>query len=105
MGARITGRKRQAVIQRYGKICYICRVQCVIYKGQHHGYQEPNALTIDHVLPRSRGGTDELYNLAVACAECNNTKDDLPLGDERGLEVLRLGLLYLIPCRTMSLYL
>lgn len=30
----------------------------------------------DHILPRSRGGTDEEENLATACAFCNCSKGD-----------------------------
>lgn len=31
---------------------------------------------IDHIIPRSRGGSDELNNLALACATCNVSKKD-----------------------------
>lgn len=30
--------------------------------------------TIEHILPRSHGGTDELENLGIACARCNSEK-------------------------------
>ncbi len=30
--------------------------------------------TVEHLPPRSRGGTDALDNLALACARCNATK-------------------------------
>lgn len=33
-------------------------------------------LTLDHVLPRSRGGTDDWENLVAACLPCNNKKGD-----------------------------
>jgi len=33
--------------------------------------------TIDHVIPRSKGGTDEESNLVAACPRCNNAKGDL----------------------------
>lgn len=94
MGARINGRRRSEVIRRDGLICYLCGVACVIYRGQLSGAQKPDALTIDHVVCRSLGGSDDIDNLAVCCASCNNLKDDLPLGDERGLELLRLRLQY-----------
>ncbi|MEQ9105279.1 MAG: HNH endonuclease [Rhodothermales bacterium] len=33
-------------------------------------------LTIDHVVPRSRGGKDTWENLVAACVPCNNRKGD-----------------------------
>lgn len=30
--------------------------------------------TVDHVVPRSKGGTDKLSNLVVACHSCNCSK-------------------------------
>ena len=35
----------------------------------------PN-LTIDHVVPRSKGGTDHLENLQLLCGACNSIKGD-----------------------------
>ncbi len=34
------------------------------------------ASTIDHVLPRSRGGKDTWENLVACCLACNNIKGD-----------------------------
>lgn len=38
-------------------------------------------LQVDHVVPRSRGGSDHSTNLVTSCFDCNNGKraDDLPL--------------------------
>ena len=33
-------------------------------------------LHVDHVIPRSRGGTDDLENLVTACSACNLAKYD-----------------------------
>ncbi len=33
-------------------------------------------LTVDHVLPKARGGTDTWENLVCACVHCNNRKGD-----------------------------
>ncbi len=30
--------------------------------------------TLEHVVPRAHGGTDDLDNLAIACARCNHQK-------------------------------
>lgn len=32
------------------------------------------ALTIDHIIPKSRGGADSWENLITACVQCNNKK-------------------------------
>jgi 5-methylcytosine-specific restriction endonuclease McrA len=37
---------------------------------------KPHNATIDHLLPRSRGGKTTWENLACACAECNRKKGD-----------------------------
>lgn len=30
--------------------------------------------TLEHIIPKNHGGTDDLMNLAVACAGCNSEK-------------------------------
>lgn len=44
--------------------------------GHRCGYCGKAAATIDHVLPRSRGGGDTWENLVAACVRCNNLKGD-----------------------------
>jgi 5-methylcytosine-specific restriction endonuclease McrA len=44
--------------------CHWCR--CLI--------RFPQA-TVDHVRPKSEGGTDELTNVVVSCADCNQLRD------------------------------
>ncbi len=35
-----------------------------------------NALTLDHVIPKSRGGKSDFSNLTSSCFSCNNKKGD-----------------------------
>jgi 5-methylcytosine-specific restriction endonuclease McrA len=42
--------------------------------SQRCGYCGGSANTIDHVLPRSRGGQDSWENLVACCLRCNNVK-------------------------------
>ena len=35
-------------------------------------------LEVDHVIPRSSGGTDHIENLQLLCAHCNRVKGDRP---------------------------
>ena len=44
------------------------------YCGDRHTKPE---LTIDHVVPRSRGGRDTWENLVLACVACNMRKRDM----------------------------
>jgi 5-methylcytosine-specific restriction endonuclease McrA len=52
---------RAGVLARDGRTCAYCGA---------------GASTIDHVLPRSRGGANEWTNTVAACGRCNNRKDD-----------------------------
>jgi 5-methylcytosine-specific restriction endonuclease McrA len=45
-------------------------------------------LTIDHVVPRSRGGKDSWENVVLACVKCNVQKGDR-LPQEAGLKLIR----------------
>ncbi|MDT0158560.1 HNH endonuclease [Microbacterium sp. ARD32] len=49
----------------------------VLRRDDHRcGYCGRSASTIDHVLPRSRGGEDSWENLVACCLKCNNVKSD-----------------------------
>jgi hypothetical protein len=39
-----------------------------------------NRFTIDHIVPRSLGGSDELENLALACRRCNERRYNFVAG-------------------------
>ncbi len=46
-----------------------------VYTCQYCGAQPGrNELTVDHVVPRSRGGTTSWENVVAACATCNRRK-------------------------------
>lgn len=52
---------RRAVLARDGWTCQYC------------GSRKPN-LTVDHVIPRSRGGLSVWENIVASCAACNRRK-------------------------------
>jgi 5-methylcytosine-specific restriction endonuclease McrA len=48
----------------------------------------PSELTLDHIVPRSRGGRSTWRNLVVACIRCNDHKSNRLL-QEAGMTLLR----------------
>jgi 5-methylcytosine-specific restriction endonuclease McrA len=40
-------------------------------------------LTVDHIIPRAKGGEDSWENLVAACVRCNNKKGDQLPGEAR----------------------
>jgi 5-methylcytosine-specific restriction endonuclease McrA len=65
---------RRGVLGRDGHTCIYCGVQP---GGRHGGKWVTRAdLTVDHLIPRSRGGGNTWGNTACACRWCNNRKAD-----------------------------
>jgi 5-methylcytosine-specific restriction endonuclease McrA len=52
------------------------RAGVLVRDGRRCGYCRGAASTIDHVVPRSRGGGNEWANTVAACGRCNNRKGD-----------------------------
>lgn len=44
-------------------------------------------IDIDHIVPRNKGGTDELWNLQAMCKHCNRSKQDSLNGVPQDLAV------------------
>ncbi len=61
------------LVERDGTRCAYCQKETSERKNS------PLFRTIDHVIPRSKGGPDTLDNLAVACTTCNGKKADYSL--------------------------
>ena len=69
------------LLQRYVRIPNARKVPVsrrgVLRRDSHRcGYCGKSANTIDHVLPKSRGGKDTWENLIACCLRCNNVKGD-----------------------------
>ena len=56
----IDANKRRRVIARDGYLCHLCGL--------------PGADSVDHLIPRSRGGDDTAANLKAAHNACNNRR-------------------------------
>jgi 5-methylcytosine-specific restriction endonuclease McrA len=65
---------RKGVLVRDNYMCVYCGIQLgEMQKGKVITKSE---LTIDHIVPKSRGGKDTWTNTACACASCNHKKGD-----------------------------
>lgn len=40
------------------------------------GWFKKSEIDIDHIIPRNKGGTDDLWNLQPMCKHCNRSKSD-----------------------------
>lgn len=66
---------RRTLYEHYGYRCCYCGERCAAKE-----------LTLDHVVPRSRGGATSWDNIVPACAPCNRRKADR-LPEEAGLRL------------------
>lgn len=56
------------------------------YECVYCGNSDKRNLTLDHVVPKAKGGKDTWNNLVTACKRCNGEKADLTL-EEYGKEI------------------
>ena len=68
---------RQNIIWRDGNQCQYCA-----------NYFPDDKLTMDHVIPKSRGGKNTWQNLVAACKKCNQKKGSRTT-DESGMHPLK----------------
>ncbi|MEU0487521.1 RNA-guided endonuclease IscB, partial [Streptosporangium sp. NPDC006013] len=57
---------REYLLTKWGRACAYCGASGV-------------PLNLDHIHPRSRGGSDRIGNLALACIRCNQAKNATPV--------------------------
>ena len=62
---RLTQQQREFIKQRANHCCeyYLSQIKF-----------SPDPFSIEHIVPRVKGGTNDLDNLAIACQGCNNFK-------------------------------
>lgn len=75
-GAEATALRRAAIIKRDGPNCWICGLP----------FKPKEKPTLDHVKPKSKGGTHALSNLKIAHMKCNTSRGSnwtAPIRDHR----------------------
>lgn len=67
---RITQNKKDDIYFRDRFVCMYC-----------NNHFDDNLLTVDHVIPIAKGGTNDDSNLVTCCVTCNTVKNDLSLAE------------------------
>jgi len=78
--ANYTDNQWFARVEEFGGRCYYCggvvfTPQGPVLRGRL--FDPRLELTKDHVVPKKRGGVDELWNIVPACLRCNRLKANL----------------------------
>ena len=62
MNSKTKQDKIRKLKKRFGNACMACK--------------QPKKLTLDHIIPITEGGGNEMRNLQLLCYDCNQTKSD-----------------------------
>ena len=63
---------RKLLAERDGRECHYCGTKLGLGKSARR------RTNIDHIVPQSQGGSDDLDNLLLSCRTCNTRKGDKP---------------------------
>lgn len=69
---------RKNVLARDNFTCAYCGV-----RPWKEKYPDYDRLTLDHIVPRSKGGRTTWLNIATACVECNRKKADKSMAEAK----------------------
>lgn len=72
---RILYNRKKLFNQQLGR-CLWCGKRCFLPHHNQLKADENSMATIEHLVPKSQGGTIALYNTAISCFECNNKRSD-----------------------------
>jgi hypothetical protein len=85
------------VAERDGWDCHLCRepIDPDLHAVSEHAVQHPMEATLDHVIPRSEGGTRNIENLRLAHRCCNMQRGADPIEESASrpshIETARAG--------------
>lgn len=75
----VVHRQRREALRRGAEGTYTAdewRALCDHYGNKCLACGEPKPLTVDHVIPLSKGGSNDISNLQPLCGSCNSIKRD-----------------------------
>lgn len=73
LGSKDKRKRYDALLDRDGNSCFWCLEE----------FSDRNPYTLDHLLPKVRGGNNSLDNLVLACFWCNGKRSDMPAEEFR----------------------
>ncbi|MCI0391865.1 MAG: HNH endonuclease [Acidobacteria bacterium] len=85
---QVKGEKRLQIFERDKWTCWYCA--CSVKRFTNSTEIQPNTAVLDHLIPESVGGANDVDNLVTACWRCNSIKKT------KDLEEYRLYLRYQI---------
>jgi 5-methylcytosine-specific restriction endonuclease McrA len=65
--------------------CFWCRRE--ITPKANHCLSDMTRPTVDHLVPRSKSGKNNVENLVASCSECNNKKGEDFINPSTGLRI------------------
>ena len=74
-GGVISGSMRYELLKEANRKCLLCGISA-----------KERPLDVDHIVPRSKGGSDDKSNLQVLCSKCNRGKSNKDDTDFRNIE-------------------
>lgn len=73
-----TPKHRDILFDEQGGLCYYCKRPMIKRWIHVDGAPTPNDIaTLDHKVPRSKGGKNRIENKCAACNTCNGLKTDM----------------------------
>ena len=57
--------KRKILFERDSGKCCFCSTQLTL-----------KSMTLEHIIPQSKKGSDDIENLTISCFDCNNKRGD-----------------------------
>ncbi len=65
-----------------------------LFKGGCAYCRDGKGDTLDHILPLSKGGTNDKENLVMACRSCNSSKGAKTIGEWKPIDAMTLSKMY-----------
>lgn len=60
--------KRTRVAEAQNWVCCFCGIKCIEEPGKR------NSATLEHFVPKSQKGSDDMDNLVMSCHKCNSAR-------------------------------